>query len=44
MANGMGQGDLTKVQVLGTPVERCQYKFRPHRKLSESYNLGQEHQ
>ncbi len=25
---GMGQGDLTKVQVLGTPVEQCQYQVQ----------------
>jgi len=37
---GMGQGDLTKVQVLGTPVEQCQYKFKPNEKLIESYGLG----
>ena len=37
---GMGQGDLTKVQVLGTPAEQCQYKFRPHERLIESYGLG----
>jgi len=37
---GMGQGDLTKVQVLGTPVDQCQYKFKPNRRLIESYGLG----
>jgi uncharacterized protein (DUF362 family) len=37
---GMGQGDLSKVQVVGTPAEQCQYKFRPHQKLVESYGLG----
>jgi uncharacterized protein (DUF362 family) len=37
---GMGQGDLTKVQVLGTPVEQCQYKFKPNEKIIESYGLG----
>jgi len=37
---GMGQGDLTKVQVVGTPVEQCQYKFKPNEKLIESYGLG----
>jgi len=37
---GMGQGDLSKVQVLGTPAEQCQYKFKPHEKLIESYGLG----
>ncbi len=37
---GMGQGDLTKVQVLGTPLDQCQYKFKPNQKLVESYGLG----
>jgi uncharacterized protein (DUF362 family) len=37
---GMGQGDLTKVQVVGTPVEQCQYKFKPNEKLVGSYGLG----
>jgi uncharacterized protein (DUF362 family) len=37
---GMGQGDLTKVEVLGTPVEQCQFKFKPHQKLIEPYGLG----
>ena len=37
---GMGQGDLGKVQVLGTPVEQCQFKFKPHKKLIESYGFS----
>jgi uncharacterized protein (DUF362 family) len=37
---GMGQGDLTKVQVLGTPVEQCQFKFKPNEKIIESFGLG----
>jgi uncharacterized protein (DUF362 family) len=37
---GMGQGDLTKVQVLGTPLDQCQYKFKPNQKLVESYGLS----
>lgn len=37
---GMGQGDLAKMQVLGTPVDQCQYKFKPHERLIESYGLG----
>lgn len=37
---GMGQGDMTKVQVVGTPVDQCQYKFKPNEKLIESYGLG----
>ncbi len=37
---GMGQGDLTKVQVLGTPVEQCQFKFKPNEKIVEAYGLS----
>jgi uncharacterized protein (DUF362 family) len=37
---GMGQGDLTKVQVLGTPVEQCQFKFKPNEKLAQAYGLS----
>jgi len=37
---GLGQGDLAKVNVLGTPAEQCQYRFKPHRRLVESYGLG----
>jgi len=37
---GMGQGDLTKVQVLGTPADQCQFKFKPNEKIIESYGLG----
>ncbi len=36
---GMGQGDLSKVEVLGTPAEQCQFHFKPHRKLVEPYGL-----
>ena len=36
---GMGQGDLTKVQVLGTPVDQCQFKFKPNEKLAQAYGL-----
>lgn len=36
---GMGQGDLTKVQVLGTPVDQCQFRFKPNDKIVESYGL-----
>jgi uncharacterized protein (DUF362 family) len=37
---GMGQGDLANVNVLGTPVEQCQYRFKPHRRLVASYGLS----
>jgi uncharacterized protein (DUF362 family) len=37
---GMGQGDLAKVTVLGTPAEECQFHFKPHERLIEPYGLG----
>ncbi len=37
---GMGQGDLTKVQVLGTSVDECRYKFKPNERLIEPYGLS----
>ena len=36
---GMGQGDLSKIEVLGTPAEQCQFHFKPHKKLIEPYGL-----
>ena len=36
---GMGQGDLSKVQVLGTPADQCQYKFKPGRQTAKAYGL-----
>ncbi len=37
---GMGQGDLSKVRVLGTPADECQFHFKPHQRLIEPYGLG----
>ncbi|HUV65891.1 MAG TPA: DUF362 domain-containing protein [Sedimentisphaerales bacterium] len=37
---GMGQGDLSKIEVLGTPPEQCQFHFKPNRKLIEPYGLS----
>ena len=37
---GKGQGDLSKVTVLGTAAEECQFHFKPHERLIESYGLG----
>jgi uncharacterized protein (DUF362 family) len=37
---GMGQGDLGKVEVLGTPVEQCQFHFKPNKRLVESYGFS----
>lgn len=36
---GMGQGDMSKIEVLGTPVEHCQYHFKPNEKMIEPYGL-----
>jgi len=37
---GFGQGDLARVNVLGTPAEQCQYHFQPHPRLVEPYGLS----
>jgi uncharacterized protein (DUF362 family) len=37
---GMGQGDLGKVNILGAPLDECLYKFKPHKKMAEIYNLA----
>ena len=36
---GMGQGNLDKIKVFGTPLEQCQYHFKPHKRMVEPYNL-----
>jgi len=36
---GMGQGDLDKINVLGTPLSQCRYHFRPNRHIAELYGL-----
>lgn len=36
---GMGQGDLEKIKILGTPLDQCLYKFKPHKKTAEIYKL-----
>ena len=36
---GMGQGDIEKINVLGTPLDQCLYKFKPHEKMAELYKL-----
>jgi uncharacterized protein (DUF362 family) len=37
---GMGQGDLEKIQVIGTPLDQCLYKFKAHEKMAELYHLS----
>jgi uncharacterized protein (DUF362 family) len=36
---GMGQGDLSKIEVLGTPPEQCQFHFKAHQRMIEPYGL-----
>lgn len=36
---GMGQGEMEKIHVLGTPLDQCLYKFKPHEKMAELYKL-----
>jgi len=36
---GLGQGDIEKIKVLGTPMSQCQYHFKPERRMGELYNL-----
>jgi len=36
---GMGQGDLEKITVTGTPLDQCLYKFKPNKIMAELYGL-----
>jgi len=36
---GMGQGDLEKINVLGTPLDQCLYHFKVDEKTAEIYKL-----
>ncbi len=36
---GMGQGDLDKIKVLGTPLDQCLYHFKVDEKTAEIYKL-----
>jgi uncharacterized protein (DUF362 family) len=36
---GMGQADLSKIEVLGTPTDQCQYHFKPGHQTAEAYGL-----
>lgn len=36
---GMGQADLEKIEVIGTRLDQCQYKFKPHEYMAKLYNL-----
>jgi uncharacterized protein (DUF362 family) len=36
---GMGQGDLEKITIAGTPLDQCLYHFKPHEKMAEVYGI-----
>jgi len=36
---GLGQGDIDKINVLGTPLDQCLYHFKPNHLMAELYNL-----
>lgn len=36
---GMGQGDIEKINILGTPLDQCLYHFKPHEEMAKLYEL-----
>jgi len=36
---GLGQGEIEKINVLGTPLDQCLYKYKPHEEMAELYKL-----
>jgi len=38
-AAGLGQGDIQKMTLIGTPLDQCLYKFKAHEKMAELYKL-----
>ncbi len=34
---GLGQGDMAKIAVLGTPLDQCLYRFKMNKRLVEQY-------
>ena len=36
---GMGQGDLGKIKLVGTPIEQCLTKYKPNPDMAELYKL-----
>lgn len=36
---GMGQGDLEKIKILGTPLSQCLYRFKPHVDMARIFEL-----
>ena len=37
---GIGQGDLEKINIIGTPLDQCLYHFKPHDYMAKLYGLG----
>ena len=36
---GLGQGEIEKIRVLGTPLDQCLYHYKPHEEMAELYKL-----
>lgn len=36
---GYGQGEIERINVLGTPLNQCLYNFKPHEEMGELYEL-----
>ena len=36
---GMGQTDMAKIEVMGAPMDQCQYHFKPGRQTAQAYGL-----
>jgi len=36
---GMGQGEIDKIDLLGTPLSECLYKFKPNEEMARLYGL-----
>ncbi len=36
---GLGQGEIEKINILGTPLSQCLYKFKPHEDMAKLYQL-----
>lgn len=36
---GMGASDAAKISILGSPLDQCLFKFKPHKKMAEIFHL-----
>ena len=36
---GYGQGEIERINVLGTPLDQCLYNFKPHEEMGKLYEL-----